>query len=70
MKALTVLTDPVYTPKLRYTWYDRFWLKFINDPRDLPFIYLLTAIHLTVLPAAVILYTPLLQEVYYRPYLI
>lgn len=72
MKALTALTDPVYIPKSRYTWYDRFWLRFTNEARDLPFIYLLTAIHLTVIPAAVILYTSLLQGWYwwllYIPY--
>ncbi|KAK6021984.1 adenine deaminase domain protein [Ostertagia ostertagi] len=46
MKALTTITDPVYIPKQKYTAYDKFWLRYINDPRDLPFIYLLTAIHL------------------------
>ena len=52
MKTLTTITDPVYIPKEKYTWFDKFWLRFINDPRDLPFIYLLTAIHILVLPAA------------------
>ena len=33
----------------------------MNDKRDLPFIYLLTAIHLSVFPVAIILFTPLLQ---------
>ncbi|MEI9809809.1 MAG: hypothetical protein WDO16_19170 [Bacteroidota bacterium] len=37
------------------------WLRVMNDKRDLPFIYLLTTIHLTVLPVAIILFTPLLQ---------
>jgi fatty acid desaturase len=72
MKSLSTITDPTYTPKIRYNWYDRFWLRYINDPRDLPFIYLLTHIHLLVVPAAVILYTPLLNSWYwwllYVPY--
>lgn len=61
MKALTAITDPVYTPKEKFSRYEKFWLKYINDERDLPFIHLLTSIHLLVLPAAIILYTPLLQ---------
>jgi len=72
MKALSTITDPIYIPKEKYTWYDRFWLRYINDPRDLPFIYLLTAIHIFVIPAAIILFTPLLQGwawwLLYAPY--
>ena len=72
MKNLTTITDPVYIPKEKYSSYDKFWLRYINDPRDLPFIYLLTAIHLLVLPTAIILYTPLLKGWYwwllYIPY--
>jgi fatty acid desaturase len=61
MQPLPQLTDPVYVPKEKYTWYDRFWLRYINDPRDLPFIYLLTAIHILVIPSAIVLYTSLLD---------
>jgi fatty acid desaturase len=61
MKQLSLLTDPVYIPKKSYSLYDRFWLRIISDRRDLPFIYLLTTIHLTIVPAAIILFTPLLQ---------
>ena len=72
MKTLNTITDPVYVPKEKYNWYERFWLRYINDPRDLPFIYLLTSIHILVLPVAVILYTPLLEGWYwwllYIPY--
>ncbi|MCY7311661.1 MAG: fatty acid desaturase [Chitinophagaceae bacterium] len=61
MKALsTTLTDPVYIPKEKFSFYDTFWLRLMNDKRDLPFIYLLTKIHILVLPVAVILFTPLL----------
>ena len=65
MKTLGQITDPTYIPKEKYNWYDRFWLKMMNDRRDLPFIYLLTKIHLTVVPVAIILFTPLLQGWYW-----
>mgnify|MGYP000928835674 FL=1 len=72
MKALTVITDPVYTEPKEFSAYDRFWLKFMLDKRDLPFIHLLTAIHILVIPVAVLLYTPVLQGWYwwlvYVPY--
>ncbi len=65
MKALPLLTDPVYVPKKKFSWYDRLWLRVMNDKRDLPFIYLLTTIHLTVVPVAIILFTPLLTGVWW-----
>ena len=72
MKALTTLTDPVYTEPEKFTRYEKFWLKYINDKRDLPFIHLLTAIHILVIPVAILLYTPVLQSWYwwlvYIPY--
>lgn len=72
MKALTTITDPVYTEPASFSAYERFWLRYLNDKRDLPFIHLLTAIHLLVIPSAIILYTPLLQGLYwwllYVPY--
>jgi fatty acid desaturase len=72
MKALTVITDPVYVEPTEFSGYERFWLKYVNDKRDLPFIHLLTAIHILVIPVAVILYTPVLQGWYwwlvYVPY--
>lgn len=72
MKVLTTITDPIYVPKEKFTAYEKFWLRYINDKRDLPFIHLLTAIHLFVLPTAVLLYTPLLEGWYwwlvYVPY--
>ena len=29
MKALTTITDPVYIPKEKYTFYDKFWLRLL-----------------------------------------
>ncbi|MEO7984459.1 MAG: fatty acid desaturase, partial [Bacteroidota bacterium] len=61
MKSLaTTLTDPVYIPKEKFSFYDKFWLRMMNDKRDLPFIYLLTTIHLVILPVAILLFTPML----------
>ena len=61
MKALTTITDPVYTGKDKFSRYEKFWLRYINDKRDLPFIHLLTAIHILVIPVAVFLYAPVLK---------
>jgi fatty acid desaturase len=72
MKTLGALTDPVYVEPQRFSLYERFWLKYINDKRDLPFIHLLTAIHILVIPTAILLYTPFLKGWYwwlaYIPY--
>lgn len=61
MKILSALTDPVYTRKSHFSRYENFWLHFMNDKRDLPFMYLLTRIHIFILPAALLLFTPLLK---------
>ncbi|MFI5185436.1 MAG: fatty acid desaturase family protein [Chitinophagales bacterium] len=58
-----LITDPVYHQPLHYNRYQQFWLKHINDKRDMPFIRLLTIIHCTIIPAAIVLFTPLLQGI-------
>ena len=65
MKILTAITDPQYQPKDKFTGYETFWLKYINDARDLPFIHLLTRIHLIVIPWAILMFTPLIQGIYW-----
>ena len=57
MKSLSVNTDPVFTAK-PLSAADRFFLKFIKDERDLPFIYLTIQISCTLIPLAVLLYMP------------
>lgn len=60
MKSLSQITDPVFTPKeLSAT--DRFFLKFIRDERDLPFVYLTLKISFTMLPVGVLLYMPFIH---------
>lgn len=61
MKQLGELRDPVYTPTESFTGYQKFWLRFINDKRDLNFIRLLTLIHLTVIPLGILLFFPVFQ---------
>lgn len=65
IKTLLSLNDAVYLPKKKYSFYERFWLKRINDRRDLPFIKLLTLIHLLVLPVSVLLYTDWFKGAYW-----
>lgn len=61
MKQLSEVFDPVYQQPKSYSVYEKFWLRFINDKRDLPFIHLLTLIHLTVIPIGILLFFPLLS---------
>jgi fatty acid desaturase len=58
MKQLGVLLDPVYKPPVSFTPFEKFWLRFINDKRDLPFIKLLSWIHLSVIPLGILLFFP------------
>jgi fatty acid desaturase len=55
------ITDPIYDQPQQFSRYQRFWLKHIHDKRDLPFIKLLTIIHLTIVPVAILLFTPVLK---------
>jgi fatty acid desaturase len=57
MQALQPLTDPTYR-EMAPGKVDRFFLQFINDKRDLPFIYLTIKITAVVIPVSVLLYLP------------
>ncbi|HVJ89435.1 MAG TPA: fatty acid desaturase [Labilithrix sp.] len=50
------LTDPVYRPKASHGPVDRFFLRFINDERDLPFVHFMVEATLVVIPFALYLY--------------
>lgn len=58
MKALTTLTDPAYTPPCApsglYCWLSRY----VQDERDMPFVYLLLQLSATMLPLAALLFVP------------
>jgi len=58
MKSLPeLITDPVYKTPDHFSRYESFWLKNIHDKRDLPFVHLLTIIHIMIIPVAFLLYT-------------
>ncbi|MBO9729334.1 MAG: fatty acid desaturase [Chitinophaga sp.] len=58
MKSLTRLTDPVYVKPDHETRFDRLFKSWIRDERDLPFVYLTVKITLVLIPLAIILYIP------------
>ncbi|RYC71913.1 fatty acid desaturase family protein [Spirosoma sordidisoli] len=55
MKTLNAIYDPVFTSR-SYNQVDRFFLQYIKDERDLPFIYLTLRITFTLIPLAVSLF--------------
>lgn len=58
MKNLEPLTDPVYSEPARFSVIDRFFIKLLRDKRDLPFVHLTLKISFTLIPIAVLLYLP------------
>ncbi|CCH57284.1 fatty acid desaturase [Fibrisoma limi BUZ 3] len=57
MKALGTIQDPTFVER-PYDRLDRFFLQFIKDERDLPFIYLTLRITISVIPISVLLFMP------------
>lgn len=57
-RPLNALTDPRFAPKEKRNAYERFWLKLINDERDLPFITLCLQMTFAIMPAAALLFVP------------
>src|ERR1700743_393749 len=57
MKILAEITDPmgVSAPQTKL---DRFFVSLLRDQRDLPFVYLTLKITFTLIPLAVILFVP------------
>jgi hypothetical protein len=51
-----ILTDPTFQPKAERGALERFFLKYINDERDLPFMHLCLQASLVIFPLAVLLY--------------
>jgi fatty acid desaturase len=58
MLSLTPNTDPVYSPPAAVNALDRFFLRLINDKRDLPFVHLLIKVGLMLVPLAVLVFLP------------
>src|SRR5438309_509097 len=63
-----LLTDPVYIPKEKTNFLESILLRFLNDKRDLPFIYLSLKITGIIVPFA--LYLFLGKNVHWAMYLI
>ena len=59
MREFPTITDPVFEQK-RNSNLDTIFLKYINDERDLPFIYLCIKITFIIIPFAVFLFTSIL----------
>ncbi|MCX6218768.1 fatty acid desaturase [Spirosoma sp.] len=57
MKVLSTLQDPTFQGR-DYSRLDRFFLHYIKDERDLPFIYLTLRISLTLIPLSILLFMP------------
>lgn len=61
MKQLATITDPVYVKPTEFSAADKFFLKYIRDERDLPFVHLTLKITFTLIPLAALLYMPFIQ---------
>ena len=59
MRSLPKITDPIFVKK-ELKGLDKFFVSKIRDERDLPFIYLMIKITFTLIPSAILLYSPLL----------
>ena len=61
MLSFTTLTDPVYDPTQVHSSLDRFFLRFLRDKRDLPFVYKTLLVTFTLIPLGVSLYLPIIH---------
>ena len=52
------VTDPTYSKDIKYNSLDKFFISFLKDKRDLPFIYLTLKITFTLIPLAIIMFYP------------
>ncbi len=60
------ITDPVYSKdSFKRGVFDSFLMRFIKEERDLPFMRLIALIQVVVIPAGILLFTPLLKGVWW-----
>jgi fatty acid desaturase len=52
------ITDPIRAKLFRSNYLNTFFLKYLNDKRDIPFIKLCAILSVTTIPAAVVMYVP------------
>ena len=55
MRTLNTIADPIFVKK-ELSIFDQFFLRYLRDERDLPFIYLMIKLSLLFIPAAIILF--------------
>lgn len=60
MQQVSPITDPIFTER-SYSSIDRFFLRFLHDKRDLPFVYLTLKITFLMIPLGVFLYFPVID---------
>jgi fatty acid desaturase len=60
MRLFKSISDPVYNER-PFSKADKFFLRYIKDKRDLPFIYLLLKVTFFLLPLAVLLFLPFIN---------
>lgn len=58
MEILKPITDPVYDAGRPLSGMDQFFLNFINDKRDLPFVYVTLKITFFMIPVGILMYIP------------
>lgn len=60
MREFPTITDPIFVKK-ELKGMDKYFVKKIRDERDLPFIHLMLKQTFTLIPSAILLYSPLLE---------
>lgn len=55
------ITDPTYDANKLLSATNRFLLRFVKDPRDLPFLYLTLKITITMIPIGLLLFMPFVE---------
>lgn len=65
MKQFVDVKDPIYHEPETLSRYQKFWLRYINDKRDLDFIKLLTWVHILVIPPGILLFFPVFNGVWW-----
>lgn len=58
MQTLNPIIDPTYDKSTTYTKFEEYLIGFINDKRDLPFLYLTFKISTTMIPVGILLFMP------------
>jgi fatty acid desaturase len=58
MLTLDNITDPIHNENRHYSALDNFFLQFIRDKRDLPFVYMTLQVTFIIIPLGILLFMP------------